>query len=228
MLLIALDTSTSAITVALHDGDRVVAHCTTLDARAHAEHVAPNIRAALAEAGATPADLTHIVCGVGPGPFTGLRVGIVTAATLGLALDVPVHGLCSLDALAHAVWLDGRRGPVLVATDARRKEVYSAVYALDDHSAHRVREPSVARAADLPEAERSLGSVGRGALLYPDALTRLAGLGDGSALDVSGASLADLAVRRVRTAGPFDGVAPLYLRHPDAAPAAGVVKSALG
>ncbi|HEY7987809.1 MAG TPA: tRNA (adenosine(37)-N6)-threonylcarbamoyltransferase complex dimerization subunit type 1 TsaB, partial [Lapillicoccus sp.] len=72
MLLLAIDTSTTAITVAVHDGSGTLAEATTLDARGHAEHLAPGITRVLAEAGAAPADLTDIVCGLGPGPFTGL------------------------------------------------------------------------------------------------------------------------------------------------------------
>lgn len=123
MLLLAIDTSTTAIGVAMHDGTRVVAEETTLEARAHAEHLAPGIERALRSAGARPGEVTDVVVGIGPGPFTGLRVGIVTGRTFAFALGVPVHGLCSLDALAHAAWLAGHRGDLLAATDARRKEV---------------------------------------------------------------------------------------------------------
>ena len=149
VLLLAIDTSTTAITTALHDGSSVVAEVTTLDARAHAEHLAPGLRAALAEAGAAPTDVTDVAVGIGPGPFTGLRVGIVTARAFAFALGLPVRGLTSLDAIAHEAWLSGRRGDLLVATDARRKEVYAATYVLDEAAATRVAGPLVSRAADL-------------------------------------------------------------------------------
>ncbi|WP_323100786.1 tRNA (adenosine(37)-N6)-threonylcarbamoyltransferase complex dimerization subunit type 1 TsaB [Intrasporangium sp. YIM S08009] len=244
MLLLAIDTSTTAITVALHDGSSVLARATTLDARAHAEYLAPGIRSALAEAGAEPADVTDVVVGIGPGPFTGLRVGIVTGRTFAFALGLPVRGLTSLDALAHEAWLGGRRGDLLVATDARRKEVYAARYALDDAGATRVLDPVVARAADLDADLRSLPTVGRGPQLYPDALPH--GVGP---LDVDAGALADLAAARLTSVdghGPapdgahgsalqlldpghgFDGLEPLYLRRPDAAPAAPSTKSTLG
>jgi tRNA threonylcarbamoyl adenosine modification protein YeaZ len=237
VLLLAIDTSTTAITVGLHDGASVVAEATTLDARAHAEHLAPNIRAALASAGAEPGDVTDVVVGIGPGPFTGLRVGIVTGRTFAFALGLPVRGLTSLDALAHEAWLEGRRGDLLVATDARRKEVYAATYSLGDERAYRVGEPVVSRAADLPDQVRGLPTAGRGPTLYADALPDAVG-----PLDVSGGVLADLAARRLRDspAGPanelqlvdpghgFDGLEPLYLRRPDAAPAPPSKKSTLG
>ncbi|HET7398924.1 MAG TPA: tRNA (adenosine(37)-N6)-threonylcarbamoyltransferase complex dimerization subunit type 1 TsaB [Intrasporangium sp.] len=215
MLLLAIDTSTTAITAALCDGDSVLAEATTLDARAHAEHLAPGIRTVLADVGARPADVTDVAVGTGPGPFTGLRVGIATARTFAFALGVPVHGVCSLDALAHAAWLaePERAGELLVATDARRKEVYAAVYRLSASGAERVDGPCVSRAADLPEPVRSLPAVGRGPLLYPGALPHGA-----PPLDVSAGTLADLAVRRLRAGERLPGVDPLYLRRPDAAP----------
>ncbi|GAA2496244.1 tRNA (adenosine(37)-N6)-threonylcarbamoyltransferase complex dimerization subunit type 1 TsaB [Terrabacter carboxydivorans] len=237
MLLLAIDTSTTAITVGLHDGSSVVAESTTLDARAHAEHLAPNIRAALASAGAEPGDVTDVVVGIGPGPFTGLRVGIVTGRTFAFALGLPVRGLTSLDAIAHEAWLEGRRGDLLVATDARRKEVYAAAYVLGDERVDRVAEPVVSRAADLPAELRALPTAGRGPSLYADALP-----GAVAPLDVSGGVLADLAACRLHESPPvpdaelqrvdpghgFDGLEPLYLRRPDAAPAPPSKKSTLG
>jgi tRNA threonylcarbamoyl adenosine modification protein YeaZ len=256
VLLLAIDTSTTAIGVALHDGSTVVAEVVTLDARAHAEHLAPNLRAALASVSAAPSDVSDVVVGLGPGPFTGLRVGIVTGRTFAMALGLPVRGLTSLDALAHEAFLAGRRGELLVATDARRKEVYAAEYVLSDAGAERVAEPVVARAADLPGRVRGLPTVGRGPALYPESLP--AGIpvgGDGrnagelwaprtAPLDASAGALADLAVRRldgrvstgtaegglqwVDPGDGFDGLEPLYLRRPDVAPAPPSRKSTLG
>jgi tRNA threonylcarbamoyladenosine biosynthesis protein TsaB len=237
VLLLAIDTSTTAITTALHDGSSVVAEVTTLDARAHAEHLAPGVRDALARACASPTEVTDVVVGIGPGPFTGLRVGIVTGRTIAFALGLPVRGLTSLDALAHEAWQAGRRGDLLVATDARRKEVYAAAYVLDDTGATRVAGPVVSRAADLGADLRGLPSAGRGALLYPDSLPDAV-----APLDVSGGALADLAARRLAHAPAqpdgirqhvdpghgFDGLEPLYLRRPDAAPAPPSTKSTLG
>lgn len=239
MLLLAIDTSTTAISVALHDGSGIVAEKTTLDARAHAEHLAPGIEWALASAGARPEQVTEVVVGIGPGPFTGLRVGIVTGHTFAAALGIPVHGLTSLDALAHAAWLGGRRGDLLVATDARRKEVYAAQYVLDDEDAMRVAGPLVDKAVSLPESWRELPTVGRGPLLYPEALpnpcTSFEVIPDpqgpsntsNQLLDVPAGALADLAVRRLAAGKQLDGIEPLYLRRPDVAPAA-PTKSTLG
>lgn len=218
MLLLALDTSTSAITVALHDGARVRAEATTLDARAHGERLAPGIREVLEAAGATPGELTHVVCGLGPGPFTGLRVGIVTARVLALVTGAALHGVCSLDALAAA----GPEGEVLVATDARRKEVYWARYAVSPGSVRALSAPAVTKPAELAPQVRALPTVGRGPVLYPGLFPAPVGV-----LDVSAAALADLAVARLAAGEALADREPLYLRRPDAAPNV-VAKSALG
>jgi tRNA threonylcarbamoyladenosine biosynthesis protein TsaB len=203
-VLLAFDTATPAVTVALHDGARVVASCTKVDARRHGELLAPGITAVLDEAWVPRQDLTAVAVGVGPGPFTGLRVGLVTARTLALALDIPVYGVCSLDVLAAQAVEDGVVDrPFLVATDARRKEVYWAPY---DERGTRIGDPSVSRPADIATDAPVVGS---GGVLYADAFPR-----------ARGPELPDARVlaqvvtdRRVELLDPE----PLYLRRPDAA-----------
>lgn len=210
----ALDTATSAITVALHDGTTVLARESVVDPRAHGEYLAPAIARALSAANATPADVTHVVAGTGPGPFTGLRVGLVTARVFAWARGLTPHGVCSLDALAHATYDAGTRGPLLVATDARRREVYWATYERDaDGLPARTAGPAVGRAGDLPAEVAGLPCAGRGPGLYPQALPHPHG-----PLDVCAAALADLAVRRLAAGLPLGEAAPRYLRRPDAVP----------
>jgi tRNA threonylcarbamoyl adenosine modification protein YeaZ len=104
VLLLALDTATPAVTVALHDGSSVLAETTTHDPRRHGELLAPGIVEVLRRAGAGRRDLTDVAVGTGPGPFTGLRVGLATAQTLALVLGLRLHGVCTLDVLAaHAL-----------------------------------------------------------------------------------------------------------------------------
>ncbi|MGW1146215.1 tRNA (adenosine(37)-N6)-threonylcarbamoyltransferase complex dimerization subunit type 1 TsaB [Streptomyces sp. NPDC002454] len=205
MLLLALDTATPAVTVALHDGDRVLASAGRVDARRHGELLLPTVDRVLADAGTDLAAVTAIVVGTGPGPYTGLRVGLMTADTLGLALGVPVHGVCTLDGLARASGLDG---PFAVATDARRKEVYWARYA-DPRT--RTSGPAVDRPADIAGELAGLPVVGAGALLYPDAFP--------DARDpehVAAAALAEVAAERLAAGLPLDEPRPRYLRRPDA------------
>lgn len=213
MLLLALDTSTSAVTVAVHDGEQVLAEPTTLDTRRHTEMLTPSIRDAMVEAGRKPADLTAVAVGVGPGPFTGLRVGIATAATLGLVLDILVHGVCSLDVLAHEAAAVGAGPEFLVATDARRKEVYWARYTRMLDGVQRASGPEVSRPADLPAQMRSLPTAGHGPILYPEDF--------GTPLQpvaVSAGLLAAYALDELAAGRSLLPVRPLYLRQPDAKP----------
>ncbi|MCZ4521185.1 tRNA (adenosine(37)-N6)-threonylcarbamoyltransferase complex dimerization subunit type 1 TsaB [Rhodococcus ruber] len=132
MLVLAVDTSTPAVTagvVRLTEAAgapvETLATRVRVDARSHAEILTPNILECLTEAHITAADLDAVVVGVGPGPYTGLRVGMATAAAFGDALGVPVYGVCSLDAIAADV---AEPGTLLVVTDARRREIYWARY----------------------------------------------------------------------------------------------------
>ncbi|MGW7043096.1 tRNA (adenosine(37)-N6)-threonylcarbamoyltransferase complex dimerization subunit type 1 TsaB [Streptomyces avermitilis] len=203
MLLLALDTATPAVTVALHDGTSAVASSSQVDARRHGELLLPAVDRVLAEAGTRLDAVTGIVVGVGPGPYTGLRVGLMTADTFGLALGVPVHGLCTLDGLAYASGLDE---PFVVATDARRKEVYWARY---DNARTRVTEPAVDRPGDLDL--RGLPAVGAGALLYPDTFPDAR-----EPEHLSAAALASLAAEKLAAGEELEAPRPLYLRRPDA------------
>ncbi|MGP9019149.1 tRNA (adenosine(37)-N6)-threonylcarbamoyltransferase complex dimerization subunit type 1 TsaB [Streptomyces sp. BR1] len=205
MLLLAVDTATPAVTVALHDGTDVVAETSQVDARRHGELLLPAVHKVLAGAGLKLDAVTDLVVGVGPGPYTGLRVGLVTAATFGSVLGVPVHGLCTLDGLAYA---SGIEGPFVVATDARRKEVYWARY---DDFRTRVGEPSVDRPADIAEQVAGVPVVGAGALLYPEVFPDARGPEHQSA-----AALASLAAERLAAGAEFLAPTPLYLRRPDA------------
>ncbi|OAR24373.1 tRNA N6-adenosine(37)-N6-threonylcarbamoyltransferase complex dimerization subunit TsaB [Streptomyces sp. ERV7] len=205
MLLLAVDTATPAVTVALHDGTDVVAETSRVDARRHGELLLPAVHQVLADAGLTLDAVTDLVVGVGPGPYTGLRVGLVTAATFGSVLGVPVHGLCTLDGLAYA---SGIEEPFVVATDARRKEVYWARY---DDFRSRVSEPSVDRPAEIAEQVAGVPVVGAGALLYPEAFPHARGPEHQSA-----AALASLAAEKLAAGAEFLAPVPLYLRRPDA------------
>jgi tRNA threonylcarbamoyl adenosine modification protein YeaZ len=146
VLVLALDTATPAVTagvveLAPHGAVEPLASRVTIDARAHGELLTPHTQEALEEAGLTFADLDAIVCGAGPGPFTGLRAGMVTAGALGQALNKPVYPVCTLDGIAADVVAHR----LLVVTDARRKEIYWARY----ENGHRVDGPHVGKPAEI-------------------------------------------------------------------------------
>ena len=197
-LVLALDTST-VVNVGLAQGERVLATATVTEQMAHAEQLMPLVSECLDVAGVRAADLDRLVVGVGPGPFTGLRVGIATAQVLSYVLGVELHGVCSLDVLA-AQFTGASPEEFVVATDARRREVYWARYSA---AGVRLGEPRVSRPGDIPR----LPTIGPAADLYPDQLQAVPGPRsiDPGVLATRGATLPDA------------GHEPLYLRHPDAA-----------
>ena len=209
MLVLAIDTSSAAVTAGIMAvSDTVlapVAEWTELDPRGHSELLTPNIAGCLADADARPADLAAVVAGTGPGPFTGLRVGLVTAAALADTLGIPAYGVCSLDAIGDSA----RDEPeLLVVTDARRKEVYWARYARGVRQAG----PAVANPADVP-LDGVTAVAGAANELYAEAWPLLP-----RRLDRYPApySLVRCAAERIRAGAPTGVLTPLYLRRPDA------------
>ncbi len=199
-VVLALDTATPAVTAGIvlcGEGLDVLAERVTLDPRAHAEQLTPNVVRALDDAGLKMGDLEAVVVGCGPGPFTGLRVGMATAAAYGHALNLPVYGVCSLDAIGGQT-----TGQTLVVTDARRREVYWARYT----DGARIDGPAVSTptAVDVGAAEAVAGSPEHAALFnlpyvgpgFPTVAGLVAAVGDWS-----------------MTPQPL---VPLYLRRPDA------------
>jgi tRNA threonylcarbamoyl adenosine modification protein YeaZ len=198
-LVLGIDTSTVVNVGISRDGE--VLHVATVDDRlAHVEQLTPLVRRVLEAAAADVGDLDHLVVGLGPGPFTGLRVGIATARVLASVTRVPLRGVCSLDVLAVQYAGEHPAGDFLVATDARRKEVYWARY---DQSGHRTDGPRVCSPDEVPQ----LPTIGPGADLYGDRLAAVLGprVLDPGMLASRGLLLPDA------------GTEPLYLRRPDAA-----------
>ncbi|MCL1899898.1 MAG: tRNA (adenosine(37)-N6)-threonylcarbamoyltransferase complex dimerization subunit type 1 TsaB [Promicromonosporaceae bacterium] len=219
MAVLAIDTS-AAISVALTTDDgTVLAERVSTERRRHAEQLTPLIGEVLEAAGQGPSNLAAVAVGTGPAPFTGLRVGLITARTLGLALDIPVWGVPIHDALAaQALALPGLTPGVelLVATDARRKEVYTTRYQITGPRPQPGRVPgwkvlagpTVGKAADVPGGADIV--VGEGAALYPESLPLTAG----APLLPTAATLAQIAIARA-AAGAAQPTEPLYLRRAD-------------
>ncbi|BDY30075.1 tRNA (adenosine(37)-N6)-threonylcarbamoyltransferase complex dimerization subunit type 1 TsaB [Mycolicibacterium mageritense] len=206
-MILTIDTATPAVSagvVSRADGFvTTLAERVTVDARAHAEQLTPNVLGALSDAGIVVDDLQAVVVGCGPGPFTGLRVGMASAAAFGHALGIPVHGVCSLDAIGIQT-----RGDVLVVTDARRREVYWARY----RDGVRVHGPAVNTPADVPADAAAVAGSPEHAALFE--------LPRADAVYPTPAGL-------VAVVADWDAPAPLvplYLRRPDAKPPAAVRK----
>ncbi len=212
VLVVAVDTSTPAVTAGVvrlgrseHSTElcpRVLATRVTVNARAHAEVLTPQILACLEEANVQRSEIDAIVTGTGPGPYTGLRVGMATAAAFGDALGVPVYGVCSLDAMAAQV---GPGQELLVVTDARRREVYWARY----RDGHRIEGPAVHRPAHV-QADPS--HVIAGSRDHAD----LFSLPYVEVQSPAPAGLVAVAARDIVDRRVPDPLVPLYLRRPDA------------
>ncbi len=213
MLILAIDTSAVASAALVSDDapESVLASFATEDTRTHAEVLVPGIEKLLAEAGLTGNDVDAIVTGVGPGPFTGLRSGIVTARTLAFAWHKPLYGVMSLDAIALEVAESTDAAPAfIVATDARRKEVYWARYGLSDGQLPELLDgPHVGFAADLPD----LPVYGAGAGLYAGVVNAV---GEFSTRQPEALSLGQFALARLASGQQLLDATPLYLRESDA------------
>lgn len=213
MLILAIDTSAVASAALISDVamEGVVDSFATEDTRSHAEVLAPGIEKLLAGAGVTGADIDVIVAGVGPGPFTGLRSGIATARTLAFVWNKPLYGLMSLDAIALEVAESTAAVPeFLVATDARRKEVYWARYVLEESQLPQLIDgPHVGFASELPD----LPVFGAGAGLYADVLRADEDFAD---TQPDAASLGQVALARLTAGQELLDSTPLYLRESDA------------
>jgi tRNA threonylcarbamoyl adenosine modification protein YeaZ len=208
VLVLALDTSTPATSVALADGEKLIAERTEVAANRHGELLSPLIDAVLDQAGARTTDVGMVAVGVGPGPFTGLRVGMTTAVSFADALGISVRGVCSLDAVAWAAerpWSDG----FAVVTDARRKEVYWARYA-DGRRVHGPRADRPAVVAEMLDPATTV--VGFAGELYAAEFAA-------HRLDESAGYPSAFAIARLTLDDAWQvPVQPMYLRRPDARP----------
>ncbi|TYP89746.1 tRNA (adenosine(37)-N6)-threonylcarbamoyltransferase complex dimerization subunit type 1 TsaB [Blastococcus xanthinilyticus] len=202
MLVLALDTATPTLVAGLArwsagDGVTVLAERAVPSGTKHAELLTPAIEGVLADAGLAIGAVEAVVTGLGPGPFTGLRVGVVTAAALADARGIPAVGVCSLDAVGT--------GARTVVTDARRKETYWAAYATDGT---RVEGPAVARPEELGLPGPFTGD--------PAFAERLGA--PVTPADVTTAGLLRAAAPQLADPGSAAPLVPLYLRRPDAVP----------
>ena len=206
MITLAIDTATPDLVVGLVEGDEnptALAGRAISDARGHNERLVPAVVELLDEAGLSFGDLGRVVVGRGPGPFTGLRVGMAAAAAIAQARGIPVYQALTHDAIAAGLGPD--EGRVLVVTDARRREVYWALY----EGGRRVAGPGVGKPAELDVAADKVAGEERLAALLGGGLADLPRLE--AALTPEGlVAAADLGAEP----GPLE---PAYLRRPDAA-----------
>jgi len=222
MLILGIESATSRVGCAIGGHEGVIASAHSSRGRRHAESLAPQIQFVCDQAGVALSSIGAVAVDVGPGLFTGLRVGVTTALATATALRVPMIGVTSLDLLAFPVALTDRR--VLAVVDARRGEVFYAWYRSVPGGVQRESEPAVGTADELRAAIVAEGHdvllVGDGALAYPTAWDNLSGveIADPSHAYPSASTLVGLAHARALREDFVrpDQIRPLYLRRPDA------------
>lgn len=215
MRVLAIDTATTALVTGVVDTESgQITQRVLADTRAHNERLMPTILAVMSEAGVELGALDAIVAGMGPGPFTGLRVGMATAQALADALSIPLHGVCTHDAIAHAALAGADAADerdtadaALVATDARRKEIYWATY----RAGQRVAGPDVSKPGELDV--RDVAQVVIPKKLAEQLPEELAALPRSEA-----ALTAEGLVAVAQLDAEPEPFVPLYLRRPDAVP----------
>ena len=209
-MILAIDTSLGSA-VAVVDLDGITrGEASSPNALGHAEIIGTLIEGALAEASVTPRDITHVAAGMGPGPFTGLRIGIAAARTFALARAVPVIAVASHDAAALAEFETAASGPIAIVTDARRREFAYTVYAgLAEGLPIRTTEPALAPRDDLDARLLSLGLPAN-----PVQRVDVTSISAGTLGRLAGRMLA-AGIAADRHAGDGSSAEPLYLRSPD-------------
>ncbi len=216
MRVLGLDTATSGCSAALWDDGRVTARRAEPMARGQAEALVPMVEAVLADAGLGFADLDRIAVTVGPGAFTGLRIALAAARGFALAAGVPVIGLTTFEALAHALPEAERQGrTVLVAVDSRRAEPFLQLF---DANLAPLGEPVLLAPADVP-AWLPPALIGGPLLVAGDGAALLKPVLEGrpEVAYAAGSGLPDAAVVAALGAQRAEGLPPqpLYLRPPD-------------
>ena len=224
VMILGIETAVEHVGVALGDHSRIHGSVSIASDRRHAESLTPMIQFLMQQVGIEMADLSAIAVDVGPGLFTGMRVGIASAHTMAWALDLPVVPVCSLDALAmNADWSDL---PVAAALDARRGEMYWALYRMRGPGAEpqRITEPVVTSPEDLAihlaDRAEHVQCVGSGFERFHELFSEnpWAQLNDASRAFPSAEKVVTLAsymLARDETISA-EHVAAMYLRAPDA------------
>ena len=222
MLILGIESATARVGCAIGGHEGVLASAHSSRGRRHAEALAPQIEFIAEQAGISLRDVGAVAVDVGPGLYTGLRVGVTTALSIATTLRVPMIGVTSLDLLAFPAALTDRK--IVAAVDARRGEVFHASYRPVPGGVQRITEPAVARPDDLIAAIEADGEpalvVGDGAAAHADQFRGAHGVevADESFAFPSAGSLVALAHARAlreEFVRP-DEIEPLYLRRPDA------------
>lgn len=199
MLILSLDTSSSAVSVAVLDKENVLAFQEQVMDRGQGEALVPMIAQVLEQAQKTPSDITGVAVAVGPGSFTGVRVGLSTARGVGLALNVPVYGVTNFEATAYGLSM-----PVIVVLDTKRGDYFTQSF---DENRHPCSEAKTQSDEDLKQC-LPFTAVGDGT----EKLSAEIGCDVLQKAVPSAVAIGKIALNRIETPLPPE---PLYLRDAD-------------
>jgi tRNA threonylcarbamoyladenosine biosynthesis protein TsaB len=214
MRLLALESSTDWLSVAVGDGERWHERRERAG-RGHSERMLPLVDEVLADAQWTLESLDGIAFGAGPGAFTGVRIACGVAQGLALGADLALVPVSTLTAVAHEAWRAHGRTAVFACLDARMREVYVAALAGEGTSWREHRAPSVAKPDDVEAVAGAWFGAGDGLAQYPHLATRLALDGHDAALVPTARAVGALAAPVLAAGGgvPPEDALPLYVRH---------------
>ncbi len=222
MSILAIDTSTLVSSVALAQPDRLLAEVTVQTKKTHSEHLMPHIADLLDKASQQRSDLTAVAVSIGPGSFTGLRIGLATAKALAYSLRLPLLGIPTMAALAFGCYAPGVT--LVPMLDAQKNNVYFALYTWRSDGFHELTPPAVSAAdsllLNLSQRETAVVLLGEGAVMFQEQARQYANLHlpPAHAIITRAGSVAMLAVERLRS-GQHDDIEqlePLYIRRSEA------------
>lgn len=221
MTVLAFDTATASCAIALWREGETLAEAQRMLERGHAEVLVPMIETVLGDAGLSYQELELLAVTIGPGAFTGIRIGLATARALALASDLPLVGITNFAALAHAVPVEQRRGQnLLIVLETKRADFYTCGY---DENLSLISEPQAIDEAGLVDLAANIANDGY-LLLAGDCLERSQQVLQNTDLNiqvsagsnyVDPAIVAELAAAEFRSGDEIDIPAPLYLKPPD-------------
>lgn len=223
MLILALDTSSiTSVALIKQDTNKTITtltETTFYNTKHHAENLATAIQTNLTKSHTNTKNIDAIIVGKGPGPFTGLRAGIVTAKTLAYTWQKPLYGICSLDALAHQANEITTETEFLITTNAKRQEVYWAHYRKQPTKTEptkliKINQVCVSKATNIP-LSKSLPTFGEGPKLYPQAFQPTPNYAQKLIYPLA-SHLGKIALQKLQNQNYLENESPLYLRHPDA------------
>jgi len=223
MLVLGIDTTTLSCSVAVANSDKVLAEYSLQSKKTHSEKLLPLIDAVVRTAGCKPGDLEGVAVSIGPGSFTGLRIGIATARALGQTLNIPLAGISTLEVLAAQIpFFHGLISPIL---DARRQQVYNAIFCAGEKPTRLVDERAIGLndlLAELAGMDERVLFIGDGVSVHRRIIQTVLGEAacflppEGNYIRAATVARLGLSVLNLKQGKSYLELMPSYIRHSEA------------